>query len=287
MQLKGIDVSKYQGDIDWKKVKSAGISFAFIRVGYAGYEGNIVVDSKYHYNIKNATANGIDVGVYVYSYCKTVAATKRAAKETLELVKPYFLSYPIVFDIEDNIYIKNTKSFNSQIASSFLNEIELANYYAMLYTYTYFANTFIDMKSLSKFDLWIADFRAKVGYNGNYSIWQYTDKGKVDGIKTLVDLNYGYKNHKSLIQISKLNNYKIPKTKKYSVNVFSFIKKELADNLYHALNFLNINSEVKMLESKQYAVVISSFTEYDRAKEISNALKLLLNYYSEIREILD
>lgn len=287
MQLKGIDVSKYQGNIDWKKVKAAGISFAFIRVGYAGYEGNIVVDSKYHYNIKNATANGIDVGVYVYSYCKTVAAAKRAAKETLELVKPYFLSYPIAFDIEDNIYIKNTKAFNSQIASSFLNEIIFAKYYAMLYTYTYFANSFLDMNALSKFDLWIADYRTKLGYNGKYSIWQYTDKGKVDGIKTQVDLNYGYKDHKSLIQTGKLNNYKEQKPKKYSVNVFSFLKKEIADNLYYALKFLDINSEVKLLDNNQYSVVISNFSKYEHAKEISQSLKLLKNYYSEIREVIE
>lgn len=285
MQQKGIDVSKYQGIIDWKKVKASGVSFAFIRVGYAEHEGKVIVDTTFEYNIKNATSNGVDVGVYLYSYCKTASAAQKAAKEVLALVKPYKLTYPVAFDIEDNLYVKFNKTLNAQIALAFLNEIKAAKYYGILYTYTYFMDSYLEKNLVKGFDLWIADYREKLGYKGDYTIWQYSSKGKVDGIKGDVDLNYGYKDYKSVISSAGLNGAVVEKPKKYGVHVFSFDTKEQAYNVLQSLKLLNLYSEIRLLETKKYGVLIFSFESLARAVEVSQALKLLKNYYSEIKVI--
>lgn len=202
MAIKGIDISKYQGVIDWQRVKGDGVKFAIIRVGWCGYDGSITLDEKFHQNMRAANAVGMDVGVYLYSYANSIASARVAAAETLELVKGYRLTYPICFDIEETkhtIYTKNSKANNNAICSAFLDTIEQAGYYGMLYTYSYFSSAYLDMAKLSKYDLWIADYRPALGYKGAHGIWQYSSKGSVNGILGNVDMNHGYRDYAELI----------------------------------------------------------------------------------------
>ena len=208
--LYGIDVSKHNGTVDWKKVKSAGKDFAFIRLGWAGYDGRIEanggLDPMFHANVKGALDAGLNVGVYVYSYAKTPTAAIVAAKETLKLVKPYRLTYPIAFDIEDSMYQSMGKAINTEIAKAFLSTVEEAKYYGILYTYKNFAESYLDMNQLSRFDLWIAQYGSKCTYQGKYGIWQYAgNDGRCAGVSGACDLNIAYKDYPQIIKSAQLN----------------------------------------------------------------------------------
>lgn len=206
----GIDVSYHQGNIDWKLVKKAGIQFAFIRLGYCNSDGSIVIDKKFKKNIKGASKVGIDVGCYLYSYATSVKAAKKAAQGMKRIIRPYRITYPIVFDIEDAKYQKNVskkrKKSNTDLTLAFLKEIEAAGYYAMFYTNKNFVETFLDREALKDYDFWIAKYgSSSPKYNKPYGIWQYTNKGKIPGIKGNVDLNYSYHNYANIIKKHHLN----------------------------------------------------------------------------------
>lgn len=209
----GIDVSKYQGRIDWRRVAAAGYRFAFVRTGWAGYAGGIEegYDPRFVENAVGAREAGLSVGAYVYSYMNTPAAAHAAAESVMRLVEPYRLSYPLVLDFEDaKTYAALGRARSTAIARSFLEDLEAGGYYAMLYTYTNFANNYLDMAALSAYDLWIADYRASVGYRGSYGIWQYTSSGRVNGITGAVDLDRSYKYYSSIIRGAHLNHLDAP-----------------------------------------------------------------------------
>jgi GH25 family lysozyme M1 (1,4-beta-N-acetylmuramidase) len=210
----GIDVSKHNGTVDWKKVAASGKRFAFIRLGWCGYDGRIQgnggLDACYHTNMKAAIAAGVQVGVYVYSYAKTAQAAGIAARETLELVKEYQLDYPIAFDIEDSIYTKMTKAENTAIVNAFLPVIEKAGYYGLLYTYKSFAESYLNMPDLAAYDVWIAQYASKCTYGGKYGIWQYNGDvkgfvGSCPGVIGACDLNVAYKDYAAIIRAAGLN----------------------------------------------------------------------------------
>lgn len=209
--INGIDVSKHNGTIDWTKVKAAGKDFAMIRLGWAGYDGRIVanggLDPMFEANAKGAIAAGLDIGVYVYSYCKTASAAKVAAQETVELIKDYVVTYPVAFDIEDSLHHSMQKSVNTAIAGAFLLEIEQAGYYSMLYTYKSFAESYLNMADLSRYDFWLAHFTTKTDYTGSYGIWQHSETGKVGGVTGNVDLDIAYMDYAAVIMAAGLNGF--------------------------------------------------------------------------------
>ena len=201
MEIKGIDVSKYQGAIDWQRVAADGVKFAFIRVGWAGYEGGIDegADPCFDANMKGALAAGLAVGAYVYSYCRSANAARRAAREAAALCRPYRLTMPLAFDMEDAAtYGEYPRGDNSILAAAFLDEAAAQGLYPMLYTYTSFAGSHLDMGALSGYDLWLADYRGYMGIKGA-GIWQYSSSGAVDGISGRVDMNIAYKDYPALI----------------------------------------------------------------------------------------
>lgn len=214
MSIYGIDVSKYQGKIDWKAVKAAGKEFAFVRLGWAGWDGSIKLDEMAVENIKGAVAAGLHAGVYLYSYCKTAESARLAARETLALLKNLpRLMYPVAFDVEDTSetgtpYNRYGKSANSAIVAAFLDEIEKAGYFGMLYTYKSFAENYLDMAALKKYDVWIAHYAAKNGYAGSCGIWQYAgDSGRCVGVNGACDLNISHKDYAGIIKSAGLNGY--------------------------------------------------------------------------------
>lgn len=211
-EIKMIDVSVHQGFIDWPKVAASGIKNAFIRVGYCNYDGPITegLDKLFHENMKNAIAAGVNVGVYVYSYAKTPAAAVIAARDVLRLIKPYRVTIPVAFDIEEKQYRANSKAYNSSIATAFLKEIQAAGYYSMLYANKDFAVNVLDMTALSDFDFWLAEYNPKPSYKGNFGIWQYSETGRVFGINGNVDQNIAYMDYAKIITEKGLNNLSAP-----------------------------------------------------------------------------
>lgn len=205
MQIKGIDVSKYQGIIDWAKVKASGIRFAMLRAGWSHYGGGITVDECFHENIKGATKAGIDVGVYVYSYDRSVGAAVISAKAVIDLLKPYKLSYPVAYDIEYEKW--NTSvgkgKINTDLTIAFLEEIKKAGYYPMVYASKDFYENYLVESRLLGYDKWVAQYATACTYQKPYTIWQRSSSGTVDGIKGNVDLNYCYVDYPSIISPSK------------------------------------------------------------------------------------
>ena len=193
--IKGIDVSEWQGDINWKKVKNAGIKFAMVRTSY----GQRSLDKTYIANIKGAQSAGIDVGVYHYCYAKTVEEAKAEARHFVNTIKPYTLTYPAVLDLEDPSQANLGKTLLTDMAIAFMDIVKDAGYYPMLYSFKYWLESKIDFSRLKEYDIWLAQWATKPTWAGNIGIWQYTDKGEVDGINGYVDLDVAYKDYPIII----------------------------------------------------------------------------------------
>ena len=192
MKVKGIDVSKWQGNIDWKKVKDAGISFAIIRIGYGMYDNQ--KDEYFEKNYQGAKTAGLDVGIYHYSYAKTVNEAKMEAGQVLMWLNNRDLDLPIYFDIEDKSQEKLDKELLNEICKAFCNRIEAAGYWAGIYANKNWATKIIDGAKLGeRYTFWIAQYNSTCTYSGNYDMWQYSSTGKVNGINGNVDMNYLYK----------------------------------------------------------------------------------------------
>ena len=206
-QYNGIDVSQYNGIINWGKVKQSGTEFAFIRVGFRGYgqAGTLNLDSNFKINIQAAKQAGIPVGVYFVTQAITPAEAEEEANWVIDKIKPYGLDYPIAIDIESPGLEKPTdiprtqnldNTARTNLAKIFCQTIKNAGHTAIVYTNIDWATSKINMSQLSEYDTWIASYRnGSPGYNGKYSIWQYTSKGSVLGILGNVDLNYSYKKY--------------------------------------------------------------------------------------------
>lgn len=189
----GIDVSSWQGDIDFEKIKKAGVEFIIIRVGsYTGDEEKYFVDKKFVQNIKGANEHDIDVGIYFYSYSSSIKEAKEDARWVLEQIKDYEVTLPIAYDWEDWAYFNDYKlSFFglTSMAEAFLEEVEKNGYEGMLYSSkTYLENIWFP----TNYDIWLAHYVDQTSYTGDYKFWQLTDKGKVDGINGTVDINIMY-----------------------------------------------------------------------------------------------
>lgn len=189
----GIDVSKWQGDIDFSKLKSAGVEFVIIRIGSStGINGENFIDSKFIQNIKNANSVGIPMGVYFYSYANSVDRAISDAKWIIENIKDYKVELPIAFDWE------NWGSFNTyelsffgltNMAKRFMDTVKDAGYDAMLYSSkTYLENIWMSVD----YPVWLAHYTKNTNYAGDYSYWQICSNGRVDGINGDVDIDIRY-----------------------------------------------------------------------------------------------
>lgn len=189
----GIDVSKWQGDIDFSKLKSAGVEFVIIRIGSStGINGENFIDSKFIQNIKNANSVGIPVGVYFYSYANSVDRAISDAKWIIENIKDYKVELPIAFDWE------NWGSFNTyelsffgltNMAKRFMDTVKDAGYDAMLYSSkTYLENIWMSVD----YPVWLAHYTKNTNYAVAYSYWQICSNGRVDGINGDVDIDIRY-----------------------------------------------------------------------------------------------
>ncbi len=195
----GIDVSSYQGDIDWDAVRSDGVEFAILRIGVRGYgeEGNIKIDDKFFQNYDGARKAGLDIGVYFYSQAISVEEAVEEAKFVLEQLGDRKLEYPIVFDWEP-VDASTTDSpprtedimpgTLTLCAVAFCETIRDAGYEAMIYTNKKMAYIKYDMRKFADYPVWLALYNTDLTYYYDFDMWQY-GFGKVDGIEGDVDLD--------------------------------------------------------------------------------------------------
>lgn len=205
-RIKGIDVSHHQGAVDFSKAKASGIGFAMLRAGYGWENPPKQTDRMFYRNYKNASAAGLPCGAYHYSYAKTVRDAQREADFFLKIIKGCRLEYPVAFDMEDPTQAGLGRTALTGIADAFCRKVEKAGYYVCLYTNPDWMKNRLDMKCLSRFDLWIARYGTEPTA-GTAGMWQYTSSGKVNGVKTRVDMDISYRNYPRLIRRAGLNGF--------------------------------------------------------------------------------
>ncbi len=195
---KGIDVSKYQEEIDWEEVASDDVEYAFIRLGIRGYtKGEILKDDNFEDNIKGALRNDIDVGVYFFTQAVSVEEAEEEAQYVLDALEPYKVEYPVVIDVEAvsnaNARTKElTKEERTQCCIAFCDMVREAGYTPMIYGNMKTFMLMLDLEQLEEYDKWVAFYDEPMYYPYNFKIWQYTNEGKVAGIEGDVDLNISF-----------------------------------------------------------------------------------------------
>lgn len=189
---KGIDVSKWQGRIDWPRVK---VDFAILRAGISTSK-----DVRFEDNYAGATAAGISVGVYWYLRAITVEAAHREAAACIKAISGKKMSYPVYADIEEASQLKLGREKLSAIAAAFLEDVEAAGYFVGLYSSKSHLETSFTAELRERYAVWVAHYGVgKTTYSGRYGMWQHTDKGTVDGISGAVDLDIAYEDYPAII----------------------------------------------------------------------------------------
>ena len=189
---RGIDVSRWQEEINWSQVAKDDISFVML-----GTRSKGAVDPYFHKNIQNAAANGIKVGVYIYSLATTTDMAVQEADFVLNLIADYPVSYPVAFDMEDSTQGNLSKAELAAIANAFCKRISAAGYYPVIYANDNWLKNKLDMSQMN-YPVWVARYSARPSYQ-NPVMWQATSSGSVKGINTRVDIDFQFKDFTSVI----------------------------------------------------------------------------------------
>ena len=247
MEFKGIDVSKWQGGVNWNEVKKDSTEFAILREGW-GKKSPTQIDKRFKENYEGAKAAGIPIGCYHYSYADSVDDAKREAEFCLENIRGLKFEYPVCFDIEDREMLKLSNRQRTDIVKAFCGEIEKAGYYAMFYCNLNWLNNYLYKDELlPKYDLWLAQWNIDKP-SCTCGIWQYSSTGKIDGIDGNVDLDVSYKNYPEIMQSKGLNGFN-----KYdnspNINYFNYTVKK-GDTLWAiAQRYLGSGYKYKEIKS--------------------------------------
>lgn len=199
MQLKGVDVSRYQGDINWAAVAADGISFAMIKA----LQGANAIDKMFSTNAEGAAAAGLPFGIYVYSKAKDVQGAEAEAQAALELAADYRLQYPIAFDFEAKHFLLMESSLRGEIINAFCSAIKKAGYLPMLYSNKDWLLNVIPNECAKNWDVWLAQWRKTApDYAGAYTMWQY-GRGEVAGVSGKVDMDICFVDYPSVIDAAR------------------------------------------------------------------------------------
>ncbi len=204
---KGIDVSQWQGDINWGAVNA---DFAILRAGYGKVKSQI--DTKFEQNYRNAKAVGMPLGAYWYSYAMSADEAREEAKAFIEIIKGKQFEYPVYFDVEEAKTLALGRDKVSEIIIAFLEEMEKAGYFAGLYMSASPLTTHTTEFVKKRFAIWVAHYGvSKPSYSGQYGMWQYSSAGRVGGINGNVDMNECYVDYPKQIKADGKNGFEKPK----------------------------------------------------------------------------
>ncbi len=210
-EIFGIDLSHHQkaGKVDFNELKAAGYEFVMLRAGYGKYESQ--KDKAFESHYKAAKAAGLKVGAYHYSYALTVEDAIKEADCFLSWISGKKLEYPVAFDIEDATQKKLSTKLRTDIALAFMQRVEDAGYYTMLYSSANWLNKYLDMPVLKHFDVWLACYTSKERrdelYSGNFGMWQCRSSLMLPKVYSgRLDENVAYKDYANIIKRAKLNN---------------------------------------------------------------------------------
>lgn len=191
MQHKGIDVSSWNGEIDWKAVADSGVEFAMIRAGTGSRSGTVRKDAFFEQNIADAYANGIFCGVYLYSYADSVESARGEAQALLKMIMPHRsrIRFPVAYDMEENSRTSLGADTLTRMANAFCGEIRGAGFRPMVYANLNWLRNYLRPSEIAA-DIWLAQWASRPTWTGDYRIWQYSDSGTVPGIRGNADLDY-------------------------------------------------------------------------------------------------
>ena len=205
--MEGIDVSKYQGTINWLAVAQTK-DFAILKVG-SGKNGGNRKDPKFEENYKNAKNAGVKLGAYWYSYAKSAEDARKEAQFFLSHLRGKQFEWPVYYDIEESFqFSRNSSDINNIIAKEFCKILESEKYYCGIYSSSFYLSQYFDNEVKTKYSVWIAHYGVKKpSYEGNYQVWQKSKEGSVNGISGNVDLDESNINFEPFIKQNHLNGY--------------------------------------------------------------------------------
>ena len=204
--MKGIDVSQWQGNIDFNAVKKSGIDFVIIRAGYGREISQ--KDLYFEQNYKRAKAAGLNVGAYWYSYAVSADDAKKEANTCIQAIIGKTFEYPIYFDLEEQSQFARGTMFCSALVRAFCDTLNAAGYYSGLYISRSPLQSYITADIKEKYPLWIAEYNSRLNYSGKYGMWQYSGSGRVNSINCDVDMDIAYIDYPSIIKNGGYNGFK-------------------------------------------------------------------------------
>ena len=204
-----IDVSRYQGSVDWDKVKAAGIEGAILKTVSTNNSefGGLYIDPTFERNYSECKRVGIPVGAYYYTYAQTLDYANKELALFKKAVEGKQFELPLVVDVEDNLLKPLSADQLTDLVEHAVQTIESWGAYAMVYTYLNYQNTELNMERLEKYDLWLAAYRSQRPTAPAHSIWQYSSTARIDGINANCDVNWQYKDHSAIITAAGLNGF--------------------------------------------------------------------------------
>lgn len=202
MRIKGIDVSKWQGNIDFDLVRKNGARFVIIRAG-SGKKP----DPMFKRNYDLAKRAGLHVGAYWYSYANSVEDAIKEAETMHSVIKGLRFEYPIWYDVEETSQFAKGAKFINAIIYAFCQKLEAHGFYVGVYMSKAYATSNLYDTTKQRFDLWVAQYNSKCTYEDVHGMWQYSGSGKINGVNGAVDLDYSYKDYKKIMVKTGLNGY--------------------------------------------------------------------------------
>lgn len=275
--MKGIDVSHHNGKINWKKVAKSDIDYAIIRCGY-GDNTKKQDDKKWKENIAGCEKYKIPYGVYIYSYARTKAEAKSEAEHVLRMVSGLHMSFPIYYDMEDNIQARLSNKKKKQIATTFLSIISQHGYECGIYANLNWWNEHLSSLKNDVYYKWVARYGTTCGYKGVYQMWQCSSTEKVSGISGYTDLNFWY----DKVRTNKYNIYTNPKTLRPArVKIKKVAAGRRCATVYWKSQKKAVGYKIQYSRSKKFKKVVTRYT--NKTSLYVSGLKAKKYYYFRVK----
>ena len=202
---KGIDVSEFQGKIDWSAVRRDGITFAMLRCGYGRYDSQ--TDERFLANYDAATRAGVHVGAYLFSYAVTTEQARQEAQMCLRRIAGKRFDYPIAYDVETSAHRKLGAKKLSAVVQTFCETLEAHGCYVSVYTNLSMLENCLSDDVRRRYDVWLAQWSSAPTYSGAFGMWQYSADGTIRGVRGKVDLDRAYKDYPAIMRKNGLNGF--------------------------------------------------------------------------------
>nr|WP_317402348.1 glycoside hydrolase family 25 protein [uncultured Gemmiger sp.] len=255
----GIDVSRYQGSINWNSVAAAGKQFVIVRLGSSNNSG-LYVDPYFLQNVNGAHAAGLRVGAYYYTYATTQSGVIDELSLFLNVLEGLQLEYPVFVDVEDSKLASLGRTQLTGLVQYAMDILYQRNWYAGWYSYTNFINSYLNPSQLAGYPLWLADYRSQPGYTGSYAMWQFSSTGSVGGITGACDLNYSYTDFLPTIKAGNFNGYGTSGPDMEEVDGVQLVVFGAQTEYFYTASF---NDVVGYLPVGTYPVIQKSKAKYD------------------------